>query len=269
MDLDGHLYKSFDSKEKMREILARPMPLSVPALEATWNSVLSDYQALAKLKIVILSQDEEVTLFLKMNYARMRLKHLLRTLLSNGALTAPQNRSVLRWGALLVETRDALTVCNLGLSFAMGKNYHMFIPNAAEANRDLLVEGFIAVINSADRFDAERNIKFSTYACRSVVQAMRRHRGKVAKEKTLPAADRIDPHSMAGLDQVTKRMLIEDALRNAELDDQEREVLDMRFWRGMPLDVIGEKMQIDGTTVMRIQKRAVSKLGQYIKGKAA
>jgi RNA polymerase sigma-B factor len=68
-------------------------------------------------------------------------------------------------------TRDALIADHLGLAHQLARRY----ANRGESHDDLVQVASLALVKAADRFDPEREVKFSTFAVQYMVGELKRH----------------------------------------------------------------------------------------------
>jgi RNA polymerase primary sigma factor len=79
--------------------------------------------------------------------------------------------------------RDRLVEANMRLVINIAKNYH----NALVPFEDLVQEGAIGLMTAAERFDASKGFRFSTYATHWIRQAISRAIDNKAKAIRIPA----------------------------------------------------------------------------------
>ena len=119
-----------------------------------------------------LSAEQEITLFLRYNYAKYRLARLLG---SNGEGRSTEIRSeVDQWRQRALATREKLVHANLALVPSMAKR----MCGCDLEFGELVSEGHLAILRSVEKFDVSRGFKFSTYACRAIIACFRRMAGK-------------------------------------------------------------------------------------------
>jgi RNA polymerase sigma factor (sigma-70 family) len=134
--------------------------------------------------IPTLSPKQEVQLFLRMNYARMRVRAALERF-DGKRLKGPATREIIAWWHRAREARSEIVRMNVPLVLAMAKRTRL---NSIDFN-ELVSEGNMALLRSVDKFDCGRGFKFSTYSCRAILKsfsrvAMRisRYRGRFPTE---------------------------------------------------------------------------------------
>ena len=219
-----------------------------------------------------LTTAQEILLFQRFNYARMRVGQVLHKWRGKcvplGALC-----ELLAWAHRAQMARGQITQANLPLVLAMAKRTRL----AGLDFNELISEGNYALLRSIDKFDCARGFKFSTYACRAILKsfsrvAMRtsRYRGRFPTEfdPTLEKSDFIDrKRDDARADCVHE---IRDILaeNRAALNDVEQTVIRERFAldaESLPakpktLEQVGEMIGVTKERVRQIQNKALRKI---------
>jgi len=117
----------------------------------------------------LLSPDEEVYLFLQMNY----LKHCAEVLRRRLKPSRPDHELVARIQAALsksAECRNRLVVANSRLVVAVATK----LSHSVDALSELVSEGLVPLIRAVELFDVSRGHRFSTYATWAVRNQMLR-----------------------------------------------------------------------------------------------
>ncbi|MCC6425691.1 MAG: sigma-70 family RNA polymerase sigma factor [Phycisphaerales bacterium] len=193
----------------------------------------------------LLTADQERTLFLQYNYARWMY-----------VVVASSDAEASRWLRVANERKRMLVEYNLALVLAMvvrfvGKNHPEF--------DDLVCEGNMRLVRAVERFEVDRGYKFSTYACRGIInqvirclQQSERRAMNLAFESTAP-----DPMLALG-DMVDLR----EVMHGAGLTDIERTVIELRFLKPdtMILEDVGKVIGVGKERTRQIQAEALEKL---------
>ena len=224
-------------------------------------------------RIPTLTGEQERKLFLRYNYARMRVSQV-QDRYAGKALTTAAARQLLAWGHRALDARSTLAQMNLPLVMAMAKRTRLVSVDYNE----LISEGNMALLRSLEKFDCGRGYKFSTYACRAILKSfsrvamrMSRYRGRFPMEFD-PAIERSDylerKREEVTVDCVDE--LKEILLRNlADLTDVERTVIHERFAlrsrtseNVLPktLAQVGEIIGVTKERVRQIQNKALKKI---------
>ncbi len=262
-------------KKRNAEKVIFEEPDSVPRMSIAWYSPGQDLVSNTKnLGGLVLTREEEVTLFRQYNYARWRVTKMQERLTKAKPQTDTDIDQLLRWFDIAIDRRDHIVECNLPLVLAMAKRTY-----AAGEYGDLVAEGNVALVRCVDRFDCERGFKFSTYACRALSAAFNRYGKKQLKHKNSAPfefdADREMQCSDVEVDQTDDDRIraIRLALRSGDvaLTETEHEVMRFRFGLHCPqnpplltLQQVGKEIGISKERVRQIQLRALAKIRDVV-----
>ena len=223
--------------------------------------------------IPTLSADQERRLFLRMNYARLRVRRIIEAR-AGKRLTRSTARELLAWWRRAWEVRSEIVRMNVPLVLAMAKRTRL---NSIDFN-ELVSEGNMALLRSVEKFDCGRGFKFSTYSCRAILKsfsrvAMRisRYRGRFPTEFD-PALERDtyleDKRQVVEIDCVDelKGILLGN---HAELSEVEQTVIRERFALSSldpesaapkTLEQVGLLIGVTKERVRQIQNKALKKI---------
>jgi len=223
---------------------------------------------------LVLTADQERTLFLKFNYARFMISRIQSKL--DGRLPDMETKQeILAWHATATQYREQIAETNLALVLAMAKRTRMSEIDFG----DLVSEGNMALMRAVDKFDCERGFKFSTYACRAILKAFSRHGMKMTRYRQRfpaefdPAFEKSDhlattraTHDQECADEVKHIVLNNDA----DLSDVELAVIEHRFGLGtdaeepirktLTLEQVGQIIGVTKERVRQIQNKALAKI---------
>ena len=222
-----------------------------------------------------LTHEQEQHLFRRLNYCRFRVLTLLRKF-SGKHLTAKATGELLLWDARVRQTRADIVRLNVALVLAMAKRTRL----TGIDYSDLISEGNLALLRSADKFDCARGFKFSTYACRAILKSFSRVATRTARyrgyfptefDPTLEKSDYLE-HKRRDVESDCVDELKSILGQNlARLNDVEERVIRARFaiddtvsavdiTKGKTLEQVGEMIGVTKERVRQIQNKALGKL---------
>ena len=223
--------------------------------------------------IPTLTADQERTLFLRMNYARMQVRRILEAQ-GGKRMTAQATRQLLAWHRRVLELRAEIVRTNMPLVLAMAKRTRL---HSIDFN-ELISEGNMALLRAVDKFDCGRGFKFSTYSCRAILKSFSRVAMRASRYRGRFPAE-FDPALEPDHYLEQKRVEAEDdcvdelksiLLRNlADLSDVEQTVIRERFALapGGPsvsppktLEQVGSIIGVTKERVRQIQNKALRKI---------
>jgi len=218
--------------------------------------------------------EQEVRMFLKLNYARYRIFRVIKRIGQN--LPTPDAvAELLKWRKAELLVRSQITQANIPLVISMAKR----MKNSGVDFSDLVGEGSLALIRSANKFDCARGFKFSTYACRSILKSFarvalraNRYRSKfpVEFDPDYQKSDHLGQLREETRTRCLDRLyeILDGTKKVTHLNDIEKQILCARFGitetqergRCMTLEEVGKQFNISKERVRQIQNRALKKL---------
>jgi len=215
---------------------------------------------------------DEQTLFLRFNYARCCLNRLLIGMRRKCSLI--RRGKIMLWHGRAIQARNDLVRANMALVMAMAKRTR--IPNVGFA--ELISEGNMALLRSVAKFDVSRGFKFSTYACRVILQSFNRLATtgcKYHKRFSTEFDPDLERSDYDAKKRETQHADLVDALRDAlsrnraKLTRVERTVISERFalnsgGKGGTLAQVGKMVGLSDDRVRQIQNHALGKLRKIL-----
>ncbi|HEX6986293.1 MAG TPA: sigma-70 family RNA polymerase sigma factor [Planctomycetaceae bacterium] len=255
----------FDDPAAEAEILAEPpdtgrgpakRPAGLPAYVASLYEV------------PLLTAEEEVALFRKMNYLKCRANRLR----SQVDPRRPDPALLDEFDRLLAAeraVRDRIARANLRLVVSIARKF----ADRENPFDDFVSDGNLALLYAIGKFDYARGFRFSTYATHAVrrsiyrqVREKRRRTSLVAVGATDLIDETVDGREPRRADEGQYRqfrLLIEQM--PDRLDDRERAILDARFGlhgdgKGLTLQKVAARLGLCKERVRQLQNRAIGKL---------
>lgn len=227
-----------------------------------------------------LDGDTTNTLSLQSNYARLRAAQLRRQLSQQSEWELDDVLALLAWYQRHLDARAKIVTGNMGLVLGMAKqvNYPWV------EFTDLVSEGSMALLRAIDRYDPQRGVKFSSYACRVILRAFARLAQKCYRHRTLLFAqgdeayesdDSLDTRREAARHDVMDEVSVVFRENLAELSTVEHSVVKMRFSldgedeKPQTLAQIGAKLGLTKERIRQIQNKALGKLRVAVQDRIA
>ena len=264
-------------KRRIRENLAF---VNHPSFEECGLDILSGTDGVLAGEMApfakLLSREQERDLFLRMNYAKYRLREEAQQARKD-RLPIGTARKILKLHRLESHTRSHLVQRNLPLVLSMAKKTHIRGVDFG----DMVSEGNMALLRAVDGFDCSRGFKFSTYACRAIMKSFSRLASKTNRYRSRfptefdPAyekSDWIETQRHEAAAYCTEELVKILQSNSANLSEAELEVIKGRFAfeDGQNRRTLVEMGKILGLTkerIRQIQKKAVGKLRETLEAK--
>jgi len=215
-----------------------------------------------------LTAAQEMTLFLRYNYAKYRLSKLLPS--QRRRFSAVRAGHMCAWHERSQTIRSQLLYANLALVPTMAKQVRI---RSAEYG-ELISEGAMVVLRCIEKFDVARGFKFSTYACSAIVKRFHRLGIKAGKHQELfpvgfdPELEHTDcqaQHHQRRLEDAIEFVREIIVKNHADLSDVERTVVLERYGihtsrKPGTLAQVGKAVGLTDERVRQIQKQALRKV---------
>jgi RNA polymerase primary sigma factor/RNA polymerase sigma factor len=255
------------TEKQEREVLSPPPPSDLPVKKSRLPSGLPPYLA-SLYEVPLLSREQEMHLFRRMNYLKYKASELRRDL-----DPARPKRGLMDQIEDLydqsVTTKNEIISANLRLVVSIAKRHVGLTENFFE----LVSDGNMSLIRAVEKFDYSRGNKFSTYAswaimknfARTIPDEHRHHdrfRTSHAEMFSTTEDARSDQYEQEST-QLTRESQVEKIL--GRLDEREQQIIMSRFGllRGhepLTLKEVGAEMGVTKERIRQLEARALNKL---------
>jgi len=260
-------FEQIRSKAREREVLGQPPEARETPRKARLPSGLPPYLA-SLYEVPLLSREQEVHLFRKMNYLKYKAARL-RARLDPARPKVRLMDQIERLYDEAVETKNQIVRANLRLVVSIAKRH----VGPRENFFELVSDGNMSLIRAVEKFDYGRGNKFSTYATWAIMKNFARtipdeHRRQERFRTSLDelfAATEDERSDQIELEtaQLLRELQVERIL--GRLDEREQKIIVRRFGleRGrepLTLKEVGAELGITKERVRQIEARALGKL---------
>jgi RNA polymerase primary sigma factor len=276
--LDFRHDPALDEPNAAQQLFGEPLDLPEPATD--WFIAVmegSDDSGSRGAVSSLLTGEQERTLLLRFNYARKRLIDLRLQISKAGVPGVKIVREFLHWNRVASEHRDLMAKFNLGLIVAMSKRSRARNLEFSEQ----VSEGSMALLHAVDKFNPSLGFKFSTYACKLILNALNHAGIKQSRHRAIFAtgfelgSDRADQSTPevedAAYEMQVKRIRSIVDSNDAELSELEQSVIQHRFPLGdsesdqpLTLAEVGRMVGLTKEGVRRVQIKALKKIRMVI-----
>jgi RNA polymerase primary sigma factor/RNA polymerase sigma factor len=218
--------------------------------------------------VPLLTREQELHLFRKMNYLKFKASKLVARLDPE----RPDNRlldQIERLYQQSIEVKNEIIRANLRLVVAMTKRY----ARSREPLFELVSDGNISLMRAVEKFDYPRGSRFSTYATWAIIKNFtqtisREHRDharfrNAAEEVFQTAPDQRTNQQAEEAAQIQREGEIAQLLE--QLDERERQIIRYRYGldagrEPMTLKDVGSAMGVTKERIRQLAARAIAKL---------
>lgn len=140
---------------------------------------------------------------------------------------------------------------------------------------DLIQEGMVSLIKAVDRFDVERNYRFSTYAYYKIKGGMINFIQRVEAKAPIPVEDEVifihDAPLRGAISEEADRtewtLDLEQAINS--LSQREADIVRALVIEGRMAKEVAEEADLDISHIYRIRRKAIAKLRKWLKADEA
>ena len=221
----------------------------------------------------VLTKEQEFIVFSQYNFARFQIVKFKGEFESNGDKNSILG--VIGWYRRAMKIRSYITTCNLRLVTILVSKFMAYKLDMD----DLYSEGYAALLDVIDGFDAGVGTKFSTYAYWAIVHAFGRLNKDRSKRLALFNAELEGNDEDILIDSDTPKssqeqidsiaIILEENL--AELDDFERKVLEIRYLhreKRPSVKAVSEMLNANPHSITNAEKKALKKIKTVFEKKA-
>lgn len=156
-----------------------------------------------------------------------------------------------------MDAREELIVAYRPLVFWIAGKIHV---SDTELKQDIIQEGMLALINAVDKFEPEREFKFSTYAYHKIHGQIINMLERGEKKAPLPVPDEWLQAAEDDSKEESGEEWLDVAESIAKLQGREAEIVSALFFEGKkPKEVAAEK-KLDVSHVYRLRRTAITKI---------
>jgi RNA polymerase primary sigma factor/RNA polymerase sigma factor len=223
---------------------------------------------LSLYQVPLLTRDQEIHLFRKMNYLKYKASKLVASLDPE----YPDDRLLDQVEQIYLQAigvRNEIVRANLRLVVAMTKRY----ARSREPLLELVSDGNISLMRAVDKFDCARGAKFSTYATSAIIKNFSHSISKEYRDHTrfCNAGEAVflsapDPRSNQQVEEAAQdQRKAEIAQLLEQLDDRERWIIRFRYGldpdgKPMTLKEVGNLVGVSKERIRQLAGRAIAKL---------
>lgn len=231
--------RSFSGPNAEQRIMHDPQP--IPRADVSWYFQLDE--APTRVKTELLTADQERVLFLQFNYVRWR------------AHRAETPKEWEHWTAIAADRKAMLVEYNPALVISMisrnirGNNEH-FADILADCNQRLM--------RAVELFDVDRGFKFSTYACRGIINQAVRLAARAQRRMMVELPENYSPAT----DPLAERRAEDAADARQDRIENVRAAIERRFLIEEPLtlEAVGAACGFSKERARQIQVIALDKI---------
>jgi len=267
------IYNEVFDEPDAEQLILGPMPKGTPAQRKGGKPPKGLPAYLASLyEVPLLTREQEVYLFRKMNYLKYKAHRLREGLESPAKARASTLDEIERLLKEAEEVKNQIVRANLRLVVSIAKKH----VSPAQSFDELISDGNMSLMRAVEKFDFGRGNKFSTYASWAIMknyarsipaELHQRDRYLTGQEEVFQTT--ADPHSNEQHELTCAHEMRESIRRVlSQLNERERMVIIWRFGlggRGEPqtLEQLGRRLGVTKERARQIVVQAIGKLRKF------
>lgn len=157
-----------------------------------------------------------------------------------------------------MDAREELIVSYRPLVYWIAGRIHV---NDSEIKQDMVQEGMLALIKAVDKFEPEREYKFSTFAYHKIHGQIINFLERSEKRAPIPVPDEFLPPQSEEYDGDE---WLDASNAVAMLEGREAEVVSALFFEGKNPKDIAEEKKLDLSHVYRLRRTAIAKMRNWL-----
>ena len=159
-----------------------------------------------------------------------------------------------------IEAREELIVSYRPLVFWIAGKIHITDP---ELKQDIIQEGMLALIHAVDKFEPEREFKFSTYAYHKIHGQIINMLERSESKAPLPVPDEwlqvVDDEYEASDNE-----WLDTAEAISKLEGKEAEIVSALFFEGKKPKEVAQEKRLDVSHVYRLRRTAIARIRMWL-----
>ena len=127
---------------------------------------------------------------------------------------------------------------------------------------DIVQEGTLALIRAVDKFDVDRGLRFTTYACYRVRGQILNYLQRVEAKAPIPVdVEMEDNDETTGISEVEEILMLRDGL--SQLPEREAHILKALVVDSRNARELAAEMSLDVSHIYRLKKKALNQLKSW------
>ena len=159
-----------------------------------------------------------------------------------------------------MEAREELIVAYRPLVFWIAGKIHV---TDLQLKQDIIQEGMLALINAVDKFEPEREFKFSTYAYHKIHGQIINMLERSEKKAPLPVPDEWLQVAEEA-DEESGEEWFDVAQSISKLEGREAEIVSALFFEGKKPKEVAQEKKLDVSHVYRLRRTAIAKIRGWL-----